>query len=490
MPSASITTPRTVTLIKGDGIGPEIADAVMEIFSAAEVPVRFEEAFAGLACLEKHGSSLHPETLDSVRRNKVALKGPTTTPIGGGHKSVNVTIRKSLDLFANVRPCKSMPGVKTKFENVDLIIVRENIEDTYGGIEHMQSPDVAQCLRLITRPGSLAIARYAFEMARREGRGRVACVQKANIMKMTDGLFLDCFRTVAKDYPDVEADEILIDNCCMQLVVKPSRFDVLLTPNLFGDILSDLCAGLVGGLGVAPGGNIGNDRAVFEAVHGSAPDIAGKGLANPTALLLSSVQMLRYMGLLSHAERIEQGLRFALVEGIRTRDLGGNANTKEFARAVIRGLPAPDTTLQKADASSTPSTPSSGTGLQPVTTPPTSSSSSSSAFTQLQQEPWTLKGLDLFINHDGLPDVPATLGKFRLVFISNRGQKVGPLPAGVAPSINLVNVHRCRYISDQPITSEELNTLIAEISKKFNWMHIEKLHECMGQARYSKAQGE
>ncbi len=478
MPSTTPLTPRTVTLIKGDGIGPEIADAVIEVFAAAEVPIHFEEAFAGLACLEKHGHSLHPDTLDSIRRNKVALKGPTTTPIGRGHKSVNVTIRKSLDLFANVRPCKSMPGVKTKFENVDLIIVRENIEDTYGGIEHMQSPDVAQCLRLITRPGSLAIARYAFEMARREGRRRVACVQKANIMKMTDGLFLDCFRTVAADYPDIEPQEILIDNCCMQLVVKPSRFDVLLTPNLFGDILSDLCAGLIGGLGVAPGGNIGTDRAVFEAVHGSAPDIAGKGLANPTALLLSSVQMLRYMGLLSYAERIEQGLRFALVEGVRTRDLGGNANTREFARGVIRGLPAPDSTLQKADASSTPSTTSSGTGVPPV---------SSSTFIPTPQEPWTLKGLDIFINHEGLPPVPPILGPFRLTMISNRGQKVGP---GPVPTINLVNVHRCRYVSDQPVTGDDLNAFIVEFSKKFNWMHIEKLHECMGQPRYSKAQGE
>ncbi|MBL8746863.1 MAG: isocitrate dehydrogenase, partial [Phycisphaerae bacterium] len=353
----------------------------------------------------------------------------------------------------------------------------------YGGIEHMQSPDVAQCLRLITRPGSLAIARYAFEMARREGRRRVACVQKANIMKMTDGLFLDCFRAVAKEFPDIEAEEILIDNCCMQLVVKPARFDVLVTPNLFGDILSDLCAGLVGGLGVAPGGNIGHDLAVFEAVHGSAPDIAGKGLANPTALLLSSVQMLRYMGLLSYAERIEQGLRFALVEGIRTRDLGGNASTKEFARAIIHGLPAPDSTLQKADAS-TP-VPSSGPSAPPVSPP--APAPARSPFTKSQQEPWTLKGLDIFIHHEGLPDLPASLGKFRLTMISNRGQKIGP---GPKPAINLVNIHRCRYVADEPITGDEVNEFIARISRSFDWVHLEKLHESDGKPQYSKAQGE
>jgi NAD-dependent isocitrate dehydrogenase len=471
-------SPRTITLIKGDGIGPEIADAVCEIFDAAQVPVRFEEAYAGLACLEARGEALPRATLDSVHRNRVALKGPTTTPIGGGHKSVNVAIRKSLDLFANVRPCRSMPGIKTRFENVDLIIVRENIEDTYGGIEHMQSPDVAQCLRLITRPGSLAIARYAFDMARREGRKRVTCVQKANIMKMTDGLFLECFRHVAKDYPDLHADEILIDNCCMQLVVHPSRFDVLVTPNLFGDILSDLCAGLVGGLGVAPGGNIGDDKAVFEAVHGSAPDIAGKGLANPTALLLSAVQMLRYLGLLSHARRIEQGLRFAFVEGIRTRDLGGGANTREFARAIIHGLPP-------AGTDATPVSHPSGTGVSPVS--PSAPSSSPST----PRDPWTLKGLDIFIHHDGLPPVPPTLGKFRLAFISNRGQKVGPVPAGAAPpTITLVNIHACRYLADQPPTNDDLNAFLAEFSKRFNWVHIEKLHESAGHTRYSKSAGE
>ncbi len=464
---------RTVALIKGDGIGPEIADAVLEVFAAAEAPVRFEEAFAGLACLERFGSTLHPDCLESIRRNKVALKGPTTTPIGGGHKSVNVTIRKSLDLFANVRPCKSTPGIHTKFDNVDLIIVRENIEDTYGGIEHMQTPDVAQCLRLITRPGSMDICRYAFEMARREGRRKVSCVQKANIMKMTDGLFLDCFRKVAADFPDLEAEEILIDNCCMQLVHKPSKFDVLVTPNLFGDIISDLCAGLVGGLGVAPGGNIGHDLAVFEAVHGSAPDIAGKGLANPMALLLSAVQMLRYMGMLSHARRIEEGLRMAIVEGIRTHDLKGNASTREFAHGVIRCLPPAG-----AEAPAPPLAPAAGSRRGPSPSAPTS------------KEPWTLKGVDVFVDHEGMPGVPATLGRFRLSFISNRGQKVGPLAAGQSVQIELVGLHQCRYVADGSVDDGDVMAFLGEFSKRFRWVHVEKLHECMGHARFSKAQGE
>jgi isocitrate dehydrogenase (NAD+) len=501
---------RTVTLIKGDGIGPEIADAVKEIFAAAEVPITWEDAEAGLGHIERGGNGLPPETMASIVRNKVALKGPTTTPIGGGHKSVNVTIRKALDLFANVRPCKSLPGVHTRFDNVDLIIVRENVEDTYGGIEHMQSPDVAQCLKLITRPGSLNIARYAFEMARREGRKRVTCVQKANIMKITDGLFLDCFRQVAAEFPDIVADEILIDNCCMQLVVNPSKFDVLLTPNLFGDILSDLCAGLVGGLGVAPGGNIGAGKAVFEAVHGSAPDIAGKGLANPTALLLSGIQMLRYMGLLAHADRVEQGMRLALVEGVRTRDLGGSASTREFAKGIISQLPPLARDLTKHDshaagattapaslgggggASARPATIGGTTAAQTGGLPPAPRFAETGAVEALQ-EAWTLTGVDVFIRHHGLPKLPAQAGPFKPTLISNRGTKVWP---GEPLDITLVNVHRCRFTSASPATNRDVLQLLDTLEKQgLEWMHIEKLHEAKGPdgkpvARYTKAQGE
>lgn len=466
---------RTATLIRGDGIGPEIADAVIEIFSAANVPLRFEEAEAGLACLEKHGVGLPDSTLESIRRNHVALKGPTTTPIGKGHRSVNVAIRKALGLYANVRPCRSLPGLHTRFENVDLVIVRENTEDTYGGIEHQLTPDAAQCLRLTTRPGSLAIARYAFDYARRENRKRITCVHKGNIHKITDGLFLDSFRQVAAGYPDIAADDILIDNCCMQLVTNPARFDVLLTPNLFGDIISDLGAGLVGGLGVAPGGNIGRGRAVFEAVHGSAPDIAGQGLANPTAFILSAVEMLRHLGLAEHASRIEQAVRLALVEGIRTRDLQGNASTKEFTHAVISRIPPAATPPPsgRGPGGGTP-TPFSGTSNSPVSTTSTS-------------PPWSLLGLDIFIRHDGIPPVPERLGPLRLALIANKGVKVGP---GPAPDLPLVDLYCCRYLADSPITDEQATEALNKLPARFAWTQITKLHREGPRPLYSAAQGE
>lgn len=465
----TIPSPIPVTLIKGDGIGPEIAQALIEVFTAAEVPVRWEEAEAGLACIEKHGTGLPAETIASIKRNRVAIKGPTTTPIGTGHKSVNVTIRKSLDLFANVRPCRSLPGVVTRFENVDLIIVRENIEDTYAGIEHMQTPDVAQCLKLITRPGCLAVARYTFEMARREKRRRITCVQKANIHKLTDGVFLEAFREVAAAYPDIESDEMLVDNCCMQLATNPQKFDVILTLNLYGDILSDLCAGLVGGLGVAPGGNIGSGRAVFEAVHGSAPDIAGKGLANPTALIMSGVQMLRYLGLLAYAARIENALRMALVNHYRTRDLGGNTTTHEFAQAVVSYLePLDQQTLDR-------------TTLAPIEVGHTGP-------VTLSNEEMTLHGLDFFVRNHGLPDLPKQVGPLSLRIISNRGTKVYP---GETPDIMLVDHHRCRYLSDTPISEDDVLVFLREMNAKgVKWMHLEKLHHSGATPRYTKAQGE
>lgn len=328
-----------ITLIRGDGIGPEISEAVVQVLEAARAAITYDEVEAGLCSIEKTGEGITAECMDIINVNGVAIKGPTTTPVGGGHKSINVTIRKALDLYVNLRPIKSIPGIDTPFKNVDLLIVRENIEDTYGGIEHMQSRDLAQCLRLITRSGSLRAARFAFETARRQKRKTVTCVHKANIMKITDGLFLDSFREVAKEFPDIQANDIIVDNCCMQLVSKPQQFDVLLLPNLFGDIVSDLCAGLIGGLGIAAGANIGTRAAVFEAVHGSAPDIAGKGLANPTAMLLSAVSMMRHLGQLDVAERIENSVFKVLKEGkIRTRDLGGTSSTSEYTRALIANL--------------------------------------------------------------------------------------------------------------------------------------------------------
>ncbi len=330
-----------VTLIRGDGIGPEIADAGIEILEAAGARIEWIPVEAGLCLIEKCGQGITPEGMATLAKYKIALKGPTTTPVGGGHKSINVTIRKALDLFVNVRPIKSIPGVETPFKKVDMIIVRENIEDTYGGIEHQQSPDLAQGLRLITRSGSLRCARYAFEMAKREGRKKVTCVHKANIMKLTDGLFLDSFREVAKDYSTIESNDIIVDNCCMQMVSRPQQFDVLVLPNLFGDIVSDLGAGLVGGLGVASGANIGEAGAIFEPVHGSAPDIAGKGLANPTAFLFSACVMLRHMGLIELGNRVEQAIFKTLANvATRTKDLGGTLGTKEYTKAVIANLGA------------------------------------------------------------------------------------------------------------------------------------------------------
>lgn len=328
-----------ITLIPGDGIGPEISKAVTRVIASTGVAIEWDVQEGGEASALAGRGVMPDATIDSIARNKLALKGPTTTPTGGGHQSANVTLRKRLDLFANVRPAKSLPGYKTKFDHVDLIIVRENTEDTYAGVEHMTAPNVAQCLKVITWEGSERVARYAFEMARKLKRRRVTCVHKANIHKLSDGLFLRAHEMVAKEFTDVTFDSIIVDNLCMQLVTRPEQFDVLVLPNLYGDIVSDLCAGLVGGLGVAPGANIGNTGAVFEAVHGSAPDIAGKGLANPTALLLSAVMMLQHMGEIEKANRIENALHAVLTESKSlTRDLKGTASTEQFADAIIEKI--------------------------------------------------------------------------------------------------------------------------------------------------------
>lgn len=329
----------SLSLIRGDGIGPEICEAVVKVLAAAKADIDWVEVEAGLGLIDKKGVGITEEGLATLAQYKVGLKGPTTTPTGGGHKSINVVIRKALDLYINLRPSRSLPGLETPFKNVNLIVVRENLEDTYAGVEHMQSPDVAQCLRLITRSGSTRCHIYAFEMAKRQGRKRVTCVHKSNIMKITDGLWLDAFREVAKNYPEIQSDDIIVDNCCMQLVSRPEQFDVLVLPNLFGDIVSDLCAGLVGGLGVAAGANIGKESAIFEAVHGSAPDIAGKGLANPTAILMSSVSMLRHIGKGAIGDKIEQAILRTLAQPqCRTKDLKGPCNTQEYTAHLIANL--------------------------------------------------------------------------------------------------------------------------------------------------------
>jgi isocitrate dehydrogenase (NAD+) len=328
-----------VTLAPGDGIGPEICDSVVALFAEAKVDVSWERVEIGLDQYMKSGDLLPQKFFDSIQETRVALKGPTTTPVGKGHKSINVTIRQVLDLFACDRPVKSIPGVVTPYENVNMLIVRENSEDLYRGIEYKVSDNVAHGIKLITRDASTKIAKHAFDLAKKLGRSKVTCVHKANIMKITDGMFLDAVRDVAQGYPGIKFEEMIVDNCCMQMVTKPQQFDVIVTENLYGDILSDLGAGLIGGLGVAAGSNIGERCAVFEATHGSAPDISGKDLANPTAILLSSLMLLEHLGYFDKVKMLEGALFKTLSnKATRTKDLGGPLGTKEFTKRIISNL--------------------------------------------------------------------------------------------------------------------------------------------------------
>ncbi len=334
-----MTAPRTVSCIRGDGIGPEVVDATVAVLKAANCPLEFEMCEAGAEVVAKYGTNLPRTTVESVVRNGVALKGPTATTIGGGLASANVALRKELELYAALRPVKSVPNVKTRYENIDLVVVRENTESLYAGLEHIVVPGVVESLKIITEKASTRISKFAFEYARKHGRKKVSSIHKANIMKLSDGLFLDCSRKVAREFPEIQYEEVIVDNLCMQLVKNPEKYDVLLLDNLYGDIVSDLCAGLVGGLGVVPGGNIGEHTAVFEAVHGTAPDIAGKGLANPTALLMSSVMMLDWLNFPNHARKVERAILEVYENGkVRTGDLGGKATTREFTEALISAL--------------------------------------------------------------------------------------------------------------------------------------------------------
>jgi len=333
------TMAHRITLIPGDGIGHEVTTAAVRIIEEAGVKIDWERCIVGGEALDRFGTALPDEVIESVRRNGIALKGPVATPVGAGFESVNVRLRKTLDLYANLRPVRNLPGVESRFGGVDLVIVRENTEGLYSGLEHEVAPGIVESLKVVTEKASTRIAVFAFEYARKFNRRKLTVVHKANIMKKSDGLFLQCFRHVAANYPDVEREEKIVDNTCMQLVLNPQQFDVLLMENLYGDIVSDLAAGLVGGLGVVPSANIGEHGALFEAVHGTAPDIAGKNLANPTALLLSAIMMLRHIGEDTAALRIENALNATLSERKTiTRDLGGTATTAEFAQAVIRAM--------------------------------------------------------------------------------------------------------------------------------------------------------
>ena len=331
-----------VTLIPGDGIGPEITKAATRVLDSTGVEFAWHEHEAGIRAYERTGNPIPDELLDSIRSHKVAFKGPLTTLVGEGFQSANVAIRKQLDLYANLRPVKTIAGVESRYEDINLVIVRENTEDLYSGIEHMIMPGVTQGLKVITSAASLRIARFAFEYAVRRNRKKVTAVHKANIMKLTDGLFLESARKVSEEFPGIEFDDKIVDNLCMQLVLNPNQFDVLLLSNLYGDIVSDLCAGLVGGLGLVPAANVGEECAVFEAVHGSAPDISGQGIANPTALIFSGVLMLRHLGENEAADRVVNACFSVLTDpaGIRTADLGGHSSTQEYADAVIRALDA------------------------------------------------------------------------------------------------------------------------------------------------------
>jgi len=328
-----------ITLIPGDGIGPEVTAATLKVIEAAGLEVEWETINAGADAFEKHGKYLPDELMDSIQRTRVAIKGPITTPIGKGFSSINVALRKALTLYANFRPIKNLPGVKTRFDNVDIIVVRENTEDLYSGLEHVVVPGVVESLKIITAEASTRIARFAFEYARKHGRKKIAAIHKANIMKLSDGLFLECVRNIAQLYPEIIYEEMIVDNTCMQMVLDPQQFDVMLLENLYGDIVSDLGAGLVGGLGLVPGANLGDNCAIFEPVHGSAPKIAGKNMANPTAMLLSAVLMFQHLGETEKAALIASAVEKVYANGkLRTRDLGGDSSTSQFTDAVVQHI--------------------------------------------------------------------------------------------------------------------------------------------------------
>lgn len=479
-----------IAIAKGDGIGPEIMDAVLEILHAAHLPLEFVPVEMGKSVFERGFSSgMTEEAKAKVESLGILLKGPMETPKGKGMKSINVTARKVWNTYANKRIFRSLAGVETVFSKagipIDITVVRENIEDTYGSIEHMLTGDVALCRRFITRPGSLQVHRYAFEMARRKGARRITCGHKANIMKLTDGLFLECFYEVAKEYPELKADDVIVDDLCMKLVVHPEQFDVIVLPNLQGDIVSDLCAGLVGGLGFAPSANIGDHISIFEAVHGTAPDITGQNKANPTALLLSSCMMLRHIGFVNEAASIENALYYTLEQGIHTADIpGGKAvGTREFANAIIANLgkhrenpaaqpdQAPAPVLQKPAALK------------------------QHKMMTAHHNTGEINGADFFIESTLQPgevaekfqrDTPPNL---RLVTISNRGTQVWPTGSVFTECINQYRV-RLEKTDDAVLRQDELLTLAFMVAGQFKLCSIEILMSYDGKKSYSLAQGQ
>ncbi len=476
-----------VTLIPGDGIGPEVVLAARRILDASGVAIQWEEAHAGASIFKRGVASGVPsDTIESIARTRVALKGPLETPVGFGEKSANVTLRKLFETFANLRPIREFPGVPTPYSGrgIDLVMVRENVEDLYAGIEHMQTPGVAQCLKLISRKGSEKIARLAFEVARAEGRKRIHCATKANIMKFTEGFLKRTFEEIAPEYPDVAAEHIVVDNCAHQLVKKPEQFDVIVTTNMNGDILSDLTSALVGGLGFAPSANIGHDVAIFEAVHGSAPKYAGKDVANPTALILSGVMMLRHLGEMDAAQQVENAVLYTLAEGkVVPRDVVGDAKasgTRAYTDAIIANLgKTPVGTKARF--------------CRPLRVPPRSGEVVSVTAKSRQ----TL-GLDVFVEADlsanelgGLLARVSEGSGFKLKMISNRGTQVFPARGA---ETDCVDHWRCRFLYGQPngdLPLDRVNQLLGSIQTTgLRWMHLEKLQEFDGKPAFTKAQGE
>jgi len=481
-----------IAVAKGDGIGPEIMDAVLKIFNSAKIALEYQFVDMGKWVFDKGFSNgMTPEAQYAIEDLGILFKGPMETPKGKGVKSVNVTARKTWNTYANKRVFQTLHGVDTVFSKagipIDVTIVRENIEDTYGGIEHMLTHDVALSRRFITRPGSLQVIRYAFEMARKKEAKRITCGHKANIMKITDGLFLECFYEVAKDYPELKADDVIVDDLCMKLVTRPDTFDVVVLTNLQGDIVSDLCAGLVGGLGFAPSANIGDHICIFEAVHGTAPDIAGKNIANPTALLLSGLTMLRHLGLMESAATIENALLYTLEEGVHTGDFGDKSkpsvNTTEFADAIIANFG------KKPKQGAKPSWPN-----KPVT-PTNFKLDKNPMLVSKEMETEEIIGVDLFIESIEQPEIIAKKCqrhagvKFKLVSISNRGTQVWPTGSVYT---NLVNQYNARFesIDDEPLNQQDVLGLYVSLSGNFKICSSELLNRWGTKKAYSLAQGQ
>lgn len=481
-----------IAVAKGDGIGPEIMEAVLSIFKASRVGLEYEFVDMGKWVFDKgYSNGMTPAAQQTIEQLGILFKGPMETPSGKGVKSVNVTARKTWNTYANKRVFQTLSGVGTVFSKagipIDITIVRENIEDTYGGIEHMLTHDVALSRRFITRPGSLQVIKYAFEMARKKGARRITCAHKANIMKLTDGLFLECFNEVAKEYPELKADTIIVDDLAMKLVVRPQDFDVIVLTNLQGDIISDLCAGLVGGLGFAPSANIGDHISIFEAVHGTAPDIAGKNIANPTALLLSGIQMLRHLGFMQNAAVIENALLYTLEQGVRTNDFGDKSkpalSTTEFAQAIISNFGNIPKVNPKPIIDNMPKTPT----IFKLDKNPMMVSK------ELGEE--KIVGVDIFIESEDQPQaIAAVCGsyggyKYRLVNISNRGTQVWPTGSVYT---NLVNQYNVRFESfdNQPLTQQDIIGLYASLSAYYKICSTELLLAWGDKKAYSLAQGQ